>query len=79
MKFMYLRNKQANLGYAVGLYSYYSMLNRMFRLTLTPRGGNLVDISNFAKDFLVHMRPPKLPFSASDFILEEIKTISESP
>jgi hypothetical protein len=35
MKFMYLRNKQANAGYAVGLYSYYSMLNRMFCLTLT--------------------------------------------
>jgi hypothetical protein len=79
MKFMYPRNKQANAGYAAGLYSYYSMLNRMFRLTLTPRGRNLVDISNFAKDLLVHMRPPRLPFSVSDFIWEEIKTISESP
>jgi hypothetical protein len=79
MKFMYPRNKQANAGYAAGLYSYYSMLNRMFRLTLTPRGGNPVDISNFAKDLLVHMRHPRLPFSVSDFIWEEIKTISESP
>jgi hypothetical protein len=79
MKFMYPRDKQANAGYAVGLYSYYSVLNCMFRLTLTPRGGNPVDISNFAKDLLVHMRPPGLPFSVSDFIWEEIKTISESP
>jgi hypothetical protein len=79
MKFMYPRDKQANAGYAVGLYSYYSMLNCMFHLTLTPRGGNPVDISNFAKDLLVHMRPPGLPFSVSDFIWEEIKTISESP
>jgi hypothetical protein len=79
MKFMYPRDKQANAGYATGLYSYYSVLNRMFRLTLTPRGGNPADISNFAKDLLVHMRPPELPFSVSDFIWEEIKTISESP
>jgi hypothetical protein len=79
MKFMYPRNKQANAGYAAGLYSYYNVLNRMFRLTLTPRGGNLTDISNYAKDLLVHMRPPELSFLVSDFIWEEIKTISESP
>jgi hypothetical protein len=48
MKFMYPRDKQANAGFAAGLYSYYSVLNRMFHLTLTPRGGNPVDISNFA-------------------------------
>jgi hypothetical protein len=79
MKFMYPGNKQANAGYAAGLYSYYSMLNHMFHLILTPRGGNPADISNFAKDLLIHMRPPRLPFSVSDFIWEEIKTISESP
>jgi hypothetical protein len=79
MKFMYPRDKQANVGFAAGLYSYYSVLNRMFCLTLTPTGGNLADISNFAKDLLVHMRPPGLPFSMSDFIWEEIKSISESP
>jgi hypothetical protein len=79
MKFMYPRNKQANAGYAAGHYSYYSMLNRMFHLTLTPRGRNPADISNFAKVLLIHMRPPGLPFSVSDFIWEEIKTISESP
>jgi hypothetical protein len=79
MKFMYPRNRQANAGYAVELYSYYSVLNRMFRLTLTPRGGNPTDISNYAKNFLVHMRPPRLLFSVSDFIWEEIKTISKSP
>jgi hypothetical protein len=48
-------------------------------LTLTPRGGNPTDISNFAKDLLIHMRPPGLSFSMSDFIWEEIKSISESP
>jgi hypothetical protein len=79
MKFMYPRNKKANAGYAAGLYSYYSVLNRMFHLTITPRGGNPADISNYAKDLLVHMRPPGLSFSLSDFIWEEIKTISESP
>jgi hypothetical protein len=79
MKFIYPRNKQANAGYAVGLYSYYSMLNRMFCLTLTPRGRNPADISNSAKDLLAHMRPPGLPFSVSDFVWEEIKTITASP
>jgi hypothetical protein len=79
MKFMYPRDKQANAGFASGLYSYYNVLNRMFRLTLTPRGGNPADISNFAKDLLIHMRPLRLPFSVSDFIWEEIKSISESP
>jgi hypothetical protein len=68
LKFMYPRNKQGNAGYAVGLYWYYSMLNRMFRLTLTPRGGNLSDISNYAKDLLVHTRHPSLQFSVSEFI-----------
>jgi hypothetical protein len=76
---MYPRDKQANAGFAAGLYSYYSVLNRMFRLTLIARQGNPADISNFAKDFLVHMRPPGLSFSMSDFIWEEIKSISESP
>jgi hypothetical protein len=79
MKFMYPRDKQANVGFAAGLYSYYTVLNRMFRLTLTPRGGIPADISNFDKDLLVHMRPPRLPFSVSDFIWEEIKSISERP
>jgi hypothetical protein len=79
MKFMYPRDKQAIAGFAARLYSYYSVLNCMFRLTLTPRGGNPADISNFAKDLLVHMRPPGLPFSVSDFIWEEIKSISEGP
>jgi hypothetical protein len=68
MKFMYPRDKQANASFATGLYSYYSVLNCVFRLTLTPRGGNPADISNFAKDLLVHMRPPGLSFSMSDFI-----------
>jgi hypothetical protein len=79
MKFMYPRDKQANAGFTARLYSYYSVLNCMFRSTLTPRGGNPADISKFAKDLLVHMRPPGLPFSVSDFIWEEIKSISESP
>jgi hypothetical protein len=79
MKFMYPREKQANAGFALGLYSYYSVLNSMFHLTLTPRGGNPADISNFGKDLLVHMRTPGLPFSVSDFIWEEIKSMRESP
>jgi hypothetical protein len=79
MKFMYPRDKQENAGFAARLYSYYSVLNRMFRLTLTPRGGNPTDISNFPKDLLVHMRPPGLSFSMSDFIWEEVKSISKSP
>jgi hypothetical protein len=31
MKFMYPRDKQANAGFAAGLYSYYSVLNHIFR------------------------------------------------
>jgi hypothetical protein len=79
MKFICPRNKQANVGYAAGLYTYYSVLKCMFRVTLTSRGGNPADISNYAKDLLIQMRPPGLPFSVSEFIWEEIKTSSESP
>jgi hypothetical protein len=79
LRFMYRRNKQGNAGYVKGLHTYFIVLNHMFRMTLTPRGGNPADISNYAKDLLVHTRPPGLPFSVSDFIWEEIKTISEIP
>ena len=46
IRFMYLRNKQASAGFVAGLYTYYGVLNRLFRMTLTPRGGNTSDVSN---------------------------------
>jgi hypothetical protein len=45
--FMYPRDQKANIGHMKGLYTYYSVLNRLLQVTIVPRDGNLSDISRF--------------------------------
>ena len=78
---MYPRDRVGNTGKVTGLYTYYSILNRLFRKTLTPRDGNPSDISTHAKNFMNRMQPDHRggDFSVGDYIWEEIKHISETP
>ena len=63
------------------MYTYYSILNMLFRKTLTPRDGNPSDISAHAKNIMSRMQPDPRDgdFSVGDFIWEEIKHILETP
>ena len=79
MKFMYPKGQVHNAGKVAGLYTYYSILNRLLRKTITPRGGNPADISLHARNLLATLRPSGADFCVADFIWEEIKYISENP
>ena len=78
---MYPRDLIGLAGKVTGLYTYYSILNRLFRKTLTPRDGNPSDISSFAKNLMKKMQPDPRggDFSVGDSIWEEIKLISKTP
>jgi len=78
---MYPRDRVGNAGKVTGLFTYYSILNRLFRKTLTLRDGNPSDISAHAKNLMSRMQPDPRggDFSVGDFIWEEIKHISETP
>ena len=78
---MYPRDRVGNTGKVTVLYTYYSILNRLFRKTLTPRDENPSDISVHAKNLMSRMQPDPRggDFSVGDFIWEEIKHISETP
>ena len=52
VRFMYPKDRVGNAGKVTGLYTYYSILNRLFRKTPTPRNGNPSDISSFAKNLM---------------------------
>jgi hypothetical protein len=58
------------------LYTFCSILNRLFRKTVCPRDGDPTNISQFAKDLLANMRDGSPPLSVMDFVWEEIKVIS---
>jgi hypothetical protein len=73
---MYPRREAPNAGKVTGLYTYYLILNRLLRKTLTPRGGNPSDISLHTRNLLARLRPRGEDFSIADFIWEEIKYIS---
>jgi hypothetical protein len=45
MHFMYPKNMRGSWGKVRGLYTYYGVLNRLFRKTLTPRDGNPSDVT----------------------------------
>jgi hypothetical protein len=47
MAFMYPRNARSGWGHVKELYTYYSVLNQLFRKTLTPGDGNSSDITTF--------------------------------
>ena len=57
MKFMYPRNEVGNAGKVTGMYTYYSIMNRLLRKTISQRGGNPSDISLHAKNLLARLRP----------------------
>lgn len=81
IKFMYPRDQRGSWGKVSGLYTYYEILYRLLRKTLTPRDGNTSDISLYMRNLMYYLRigEETSPFSIADFIWHEIKTISESP
>jgi hypothetical protein len=66
-------------GHVKGLYTYYSILDRLFRKTLTPRDGNTSDITAFQRNLMVAMKPGEPAFNVGDFLWQEIKNSSENP
>jgi hypothetical protein len=56
------------VGKVKGLYTHYAVLNRLLRMTLTPRDGNPSDVINFQKYFMRVLSPGAPPFSVGDFI-----------
>jgi hypothetical protein len=79
MKFMYAPGLEGNAGTTNGLYTFYSVLNKLFRKTVCPRDGDPTNISQFAKNLLANMRDGAPPLSVMDFMWEEIKGISLNP
>jgi hypothetical protein len=51
-----------------GLYTYYSIINRLFRKTLTPRDGNTSDITAFQRNLMVAMMLGELAFHVGDIL-----------
>jgi hypothetical protein len=76
---MYPRDQRANVGHVRGLYTYYSVLNRLLRATIAPRDGNPYDISRFMKNLMIALSPGADPFSVGGYIWQEIKNLSEDP
>jgi hypothetical protein len=79
IKFMYAPGQEGNAGTINGLYTFYSVLNRLFRKTICPRYGNPINISHYAKNLLPNLRDGAPPFSVIDYIWEEMKGISLNP
>jgi hypothetical protein len=79
IKFMYVPGQEGNVGTINDLYTFYSVMNRLFRKTICPRDGDPTNISQFAKNLLANMRDGASSFSVIDFIWEEIKGISMNP
>jgi hypothetical protein len=61
------------------LYTYYASLNRLLRVSITPRDGNPSEITKFQKNLMVALRLGAPEFSVGDFIWQEIKNLSEDP
>jgi hypothetical protein len=70
---------EGNAGTINGLYTFYSVLNRLFRKTICPWDGDPTNFSQFAKNLLAIMRDGVPAFSVMDFVWEEIKGISMNP
>jgi hypothetical protein len=79
MKFMYALGLEGNAGTINGLYTFYLVLNKLFRKTICPRDGDPTNISQFAKNMLANMRDGVPSLSVMDFVWEEIKGISMNP
>ena len=57
MRFMYPKNEVGNAGKVTGMYTYYSIMNRLLSKTISQRGENPSDISLHAKNLLARLRP----------------------
>jgi hypothetical protein len=79
MKFMYALGQEGNVGTINGLYTFYSVLNRLFRKTICPRDRDPTNNSQYDKNLLANMRDGAPAFSVIDYIWEEIKDISLNP
>jgi hypothetical protein len=53
---MYPRGEHANYGKVKNLYTYYAALNRLLRMSITPRDGNPSEITKFPKNLMVSLR-----------------------
>jgi hypothetical protein len=76
---IYPRGELANYGRVKNIYTYYAALNRLLRVSITPRDGNPFEITKFQKNMMVALRPGAPEFSVGDFIWQEIKHLSEDP
>jgi hypothetical protein len=79
IKFMCALGQEGNAGTINRLYTFYSVLNRLFRKTIGTRDGDPTNISHYAKNLLANLRDGAPPFSVIDYICEEIKGISLNP
>jgi hypothetical protein len=79
MALMYPKNARDSWGHVKGLYTNYSILNRLFRKTLTPRDGNTSNITAFQRNLMVAMKPSETMFNVGYFLWQEIKNSSENP
>jgi hypothetical protein len=70
MKFMYASGLEGNAKTNNELYTFYSILNRLFRKTMCPRDGDPTNISQFVKNLLANMRDRAPPLSVMDFMWE---------
>ena len=52
MHFMYPRNMRGSWGRVFSLYTYYAVLNILFRKTLTPRDSNTSDVTLFQRNLM---------------------------
>jgi len=52
MHFMYPRNMRGRWGKVFSLYTYYAVLNILFRKTLTPRDSNTSDVTLFQRNLM---------------------------
>jgi hypothetical protein len=66
IKFLYAPGQEGNAGTINGLYTFYSVLNRLFRKTTCPRNGDPTNISHYAKNLLADLRDGAPPFSVID-------------
>jgi hypothetical protein len=78
---MYPKSKQWNFGETTDMLPFYAYLNRLFRMTVTPREGDGTKILTYNKNILATMAPNtnEFEFYVFDSIWEEIKAISENP
>jgi hypothetical protein len=79
MKFIYALGQVGNVGTINGLYTFYSVINKLFSKTIYARDGDPTNISQFAKNLLANMRDGAPPLSVMDFVWEEKKDISMNP